>query len=74
MLFILTAFQFLLPYNIELGHSRARDIYPLCFNEPYYTIKTNVLGENGIDGIKFGIDGVLKICGPFLRYRLSYHQ
>ena len=63
MLFILTAFQFLLPYNIELGHSRARDIYPLCFNEPYYTIKTKILGENGIDGIKFDANDFLKICG-----------
>ncbi|WP_147623339.1 hypothetical protein [Treponema denticola] len=63
MLFILKAFQFPLPYNIELGHSRAHGIYPLCFNEPYYTIKTKVLGENGIEGIRFGIDGFLKICG-----------
>jgi hypothetical protein len=39
MLFILKAFQFPLPYNIELGHSRAHGIYLLCFNEPYYTIK-----------------------------------
>lgn len=62
MLFILKAFQFLLPYNIELGHSRAHCIYPLCFNEPYYTIKTKVLGENGIDGIKFDANGFLKIC------------
>ena len=60
MLFILKAFQFPLPYNIELGHSRARCIYPLCLEEPYYTIKTKVLGENGVEGIRFGIDGVLK--------------
>ncbi|UTY22924.1 hypothetical protein E4N78_01145 [Treponema denticola] len=29
-------------------------------NEPYYTIKTKVLGENGVDGIRFGTNGVLK--------------
>ena len=63
MLFILKAFQFPLPYSIELGHSRARCIYPLCFNEPYYTIKTKILGANGIEGIRFGIDGFLKIGG-----------
>ncbi len=62
MLFILKAFQFPLPYNIELVHSIARGIFPLCFNEPYYTIKTKVLGENGIDGIKFDANGFLKIC------------
>ena len=60
MLFILKAFQFPLPYNIEPGRSRAHGIYPLCFNEPYYTIKTNVLGENGIDGIRFDANGFLK--------------
>ena len=63
MLFILKAFQFPLPYNIEPGHSRAHGIYPLCFNEPYYTIKTKILGENGVDGIKFDTNGFLKICG-----------
>ena len=67
MLFILKAFQFPLPYNIELGHSRARDIYLLCLNEPYYTIKTKVLGENGIEGIRFDANGFLKIGGHLLR-------
>ena len=67
MLFILKAFQFPLPYSIELGHSRVHGIYPLCFNEPYYTIKTKVLGENGIEGIKFDTTGILKICGQLLR-------
>ena len=28
-------FQFLLPYNIELGHSIARGIYPLCLEEEH---------------------------------------
>ena len=79
MLFILKAFQFPLPYSTELGHSRAHGIYLLCFNEPYYTIKTKVLGENGVDGIGFDANGFLKrrassashgkkVSSPYTRY------